>query len=167
MDQHCVMAWTVRRVGASEWRLIRALRLEALADSPRAFGSTFGREEAFSDAEWIAFCAPFSWFAAEEDGRAVGLVAGCMGGRAAPGACEVISMWVEAAARGGGAAVGLIRAVRTWAEAQGASMMLLWVSDGNERARHFYERLGFGPTGLREPLHSYPSISTNEYCLVL
>ena len=43
---------TIRRIQASEWRALRALRLEALQDSPRSYGSTYSREIMRTDAEW-------------------------------------------------------------------------------------------------------------------
>ena len=46
------MAITVRRFAPHEWRVYRELRLRALADSPDAFGSTYEREAARTDAEW-------------------------------------------------------------------------------------------------------------------
>jgi hypothetical protein len=44
----------VRRLGANEWPLLRAVRLRALADAPYAFGSTFDSEAGRSDEWWAA-----------------------------------------------------------------------------------------------------------------
>jgi ribosomal protein S18 acetylase RimI-like enzyme len=41
--------------------------------------------------------------------------------------------------------------VITYAEARGAVAVSLTVVDGNDHARRLYERLGFTPTGHREP----------------
>lgn len=43
---------TIRFARADEFRELKRLRLEALADSPLAFGSTFEQEAAFADAVW-------------------------------------------------------------------------------------------------------------------
>ena len=40
----------------------------------------------------------------------------------------------------------------------GAGTVALWVADGNDRARRCYERLGFVPTGVRQPLPSDPAV---------
>ncbi len=144
----------------TEWRLIRRLRLEALADSPSAFGSSHRREAALSDDEWVAFVSPLAWFIVESAGRPVGLVAGRA--QKPEGTCEVLSLWVEPASRGDGSAAALMEAVSDWARQEGATTATLWVSDGNDRARRFYERLGYVPTGHRQPLASDPSVLTAE-----
>ena len=46
----------------------------------------------------------------------------------------------------------LVEAVLGWAREDGAQAVALWVVDGYERARRFYTRLGFRPTGERGPL---------------
>jgi hypothetical protein len=43
----------IRRVRSDEWATLRDLRLAALADSPTAFGGTYGQSAARDDAWWI------------------------------------------------------------------------------------------------------------------
>jgi hypothetical protein len=77
------MSLDIRRVRADEWRQLRALRLRALAETPLAFGSTLAREEAFSETVWQERAAGGSdraTFAAEQDGRWVGLATGLAAG---------------------------------------------------------------------------------------
>jgi ribosomal protein S18 acetylase RimI-like enzyme len=62
-------------------------------------------------------------------------------------------MWVSPQLRGTGAAELLVGAVVDHARAVGASRITLWVALGNARARAFYLRMGFTPTGRRQ---SYP-----------
>lgn len=59
--------------------------------------------------------------------------------------------------RGSPAATRLAEAVVAHCRSEGAVAVRLWVADGNPRARRFYERLGFTPTGLRQPLPSNPA----------
>ncbi len=59
-------------------------------------------------------------------------------------------MWVSPHARGHGVADLLITAVMEHAEAAGAPRVTLWVTLGNSRARAFYQRMGFSPTGRRQ-----------------
>ena len=158
---------TVRRAGSDEWRLLRALRLAALADSPEAFGSTLERESAFSDDQWGPWLGSLHWFVAEEGGRAVGLVAAAGQDRRHPGRRQVLSMWVAPPARRHGVGAALVGAVRTWAVEGGARALTLGVAEGNEGARRFYEHLGFGPTGAREPTHRDPDRHIDEYQLAL
>jgi ribosomal protein S18 acetylase RimI-like enzyme len=62
-------------------------------------------------------------------------------------------MWVSPQARGGGVADLLIGAVMDYAAGAGAPRVTLWVAVGNARARAFYRRMGFAPTGRRQ---AYP-----------
>lgn len=49
-----------------------------------------------------------------------------------------------------GGAPELVAAVVAWAKSEGAKCVRLKVIQGNGRARHFYERMGFSPTGYRQ-----------------
>jgi ribosomal protein S18 acetylase RimI-like enzyme len=59
-------------------------------------------------------------------------------------------MWVSPGARGSGLADRLVGAVTGHARRAGAGQVTLWVAVGNERARAFYRRMGFTPTGRRQ-----------------
>jgi len=66
---------------------------------------------------------------------------------------HLMSMWVDPALRGSGAAEALVASLLGWAETEGARQMRLAVIQTNDRARRFYERLGFrenGRQGVRE-----------------
>jgi ribosomal protein S18 acetylase RimI-like enzyme len=145
----------LRRVRPEQWAELRDVRLRALADAPSAFASTHAREVAFDEAEWRRRIAAGPWWLAREDGAVVGLVAGY---RTDDGVRHLVSMWVDAAHRGTGAAVRLVEAVCRWAADDGGRVVSLWVADGNDRARRFYERLGFTGTGERQPLPSAPEV---------
>ena len=71
---------------------------------------------------------------------------------------HLVAMWVETGQRGTTVGAKLVEAVCQWALSEGAGALTLWVADGNERARQFYERLGFRPTGERQPLPSAPEV---------
>jgi len=43
-----------------------------------------------------------------------------------------------------------------WAAERRAHEVILWVADHNTAARRLYERIGFQPTGARQPLPSNP-----------
>ena len=82
----------VRRLGPSEWRAWRVLRLRALAGDPAAFGSTYDREAAWSDEQWRTRTIALAPFVVEEDGRLVasaGLVSD------AEGVPHLVAMWVD------------------------------------------------------------------------
>ncbi len=54
------------------------------------------------------------------------------------------------ASRGQGVADRLVEAVCEQARQAGAGTVTLWVTEVNDRARAFYRRLGFAPTGARQ-----------------
>jgi ribosomal protein S18 acetylase RimI-like enzyme len=59
-------------------------------------------------------------------------------------------MWVAPDCRGQGVADQLVEAVCDLARQSGAAAVTLWVTEVNGRARAFYRRLGFAPTGERQ-----------------
>jgi GNAT superfamily N-acetyltransferase len=146
----------VRRLRADEWAAYRQIRLAALAEAPYAFSSTLDRESARDDAWWQDRAASgIPMFAAWLDGEPAGLA----GGFAVPQdelppgvtrAWHLVSMWVSPSSRGSGLAERLLQAVAGAARADGATRLILWVTEVNERARAFYGRLGFRPTGARQ-----------------
>ena len=154
----------VRRVLPDEWAELRDVRLRALAEAPYAFASTHAREVAFDETEWRPRIAAGPWWLARADGAVVGLVAGY---RTDDDVRHLVSMWVDAAHRGSGAAAQLVEAVCRWAVDDGGRVVSLWVADGNDRARRFYERLGFTGTGERQPLPSDPEIGEERLVLHL
>jgi GNAT superfamily N-acetyltransferase len=160
------VAVDVRRAGPDDWPSARAVRLAALADAPAAFGSTHGREVRFEEAEWRNRIANSAWFLAWLDGDPVGLVVG-IADEAAPAERHVVSMWVRTDVRGTDAAPALVCAVREWARTQGADCLTLWVADGNDRARRFYQGIGFRTTCQRQPLPSNPAVGEKKLRLQL
>ena len=148
----------IRLAGPDDWAAVREVRLRALADSPSAFASTLEREVGFHEAEWRRRLAGGPWWMAVDGERAVGLVA------AVPedGGMHLVAMWVEPGCRGTSTATDLVDAVCDWAADAGAGTVSLWVADGNERARRFYARLGFFPTGARQPLPSAPEVGEEQ-----
>ena len=64
-----------------------------------------------------------------------------------PGAGEVHALYVHPAAWGTGAGRALLSAATTELRALGFDSAFLWVLRDNERARRFYEHLGWRPDG--------------------
>ena len=146
----------IRRVRAEEWAAYRQVRLAALAEAPYAFSTTLEQESAKGDTFWQERAANgIPMFIAWQDGEPAGLAGAFVvpDGELPPGvrrAWHLVSMWVSPSARGSGLAERLVEAVAGAARADGATRLILWVTDVNERARAFYGRLGFLPTGARE-----------------
>jgi GNAT superfamily N-acetyltransferase len=149
----------VREVVAGDWEAFRDIRLEALRDTPEAFGSTHQREVAFVEADWqrrIARPGNFLGYLPEASAtEPVGLVGAL---EEDPGIFELVSMYVRPPARGRGVGEALIATVVDWAAARNAKSVHLWVTETNKPARLLYERSGFVLTGERQPLPSNPTL---------
>ena len=149
----------VRRVDAAEWEELREVRLRALADAPDAFASTLEREAAFPEDVWRqrAQGGPASAnFIVREDGVAVGMTA--VVAEPVPGRMQLVGMWVDPRHRHRGIAQALIDQAVRWSRDHQARELIAWVVERNTAARVLYERVGFRPTGVRQPLPSNPAV---------
>lgn len=138
----------IRRAVIGDEPVLRALRLQALTDSPAAFGSTYEREAARTTEDWRRWIAPGVTFILLAEGEPRGLVAGV---RDANDVARVhlMAMRVHRDARGSGAADMLVAAVTDWATEVGAACVQLNVVENNLRAVKCYERAGFRATGRK------------------
>ncbi|HEY2442513.1 MAG TPA: GNAT family N-acetyltransferase [Streptosporangiaceae bacterium] len=143
------MGYEVRRVRPDDWATLREVRLAALADAPYAFASTLENESGQDEQRWRERIGRDTYFLGWDGGRPAGL-AGTF--RQQDGDWHLISMWVSPQARGTGLADELVDVVVRHVRGQGAANLLLWVADGNDRARDFYLRVGFRSTGRRQPI---------------
>jgi GNAT superfamily N-acetyltransferase len=152
------MSMVVGRLAPGDWAVSRQVRLAALAEAPYAFMSTLEREQAFDEQTWRQRLASpvAATFMAWVDGEPAGIAAGKVDSPgeefAVPGGWQLVGMWVDPAVRGTGVASALVEAVARHAASQGAATLVLWVTEVNDRARSFYRRLGFVPTGASQPV---------------
>ncbi len=157
----------MRAVSADEWHVLRSVRLQALADTPSAFGSTHAAEQQFDEDRWrerAIGSATVRLFLAWVGDEAVG-IAGCVD--EGDGTAQLVSVWVRPDRRGRGVARALTTAALDFANDLGLSIIRLWVTEGNTSARRLYERLGFTPTGHQQPLPSDPALREHELELTL
>ena len=142
-------ARSVRRAVLGDEPILREMRLEALSKAPDAFGSTYEREVARPTEDWQGWMSPGVTFILEEAAGARGMVAGVRD-VTDPAVVHLMAMWVHPSIRGSGGADELVAAVVAWAQTEGGRVVRLKVIQGNERARRFYERMDFCPTGHQE-----------------
>jgi len=140
---------TLRRAELGDEPILREVRLQALSDAPDAFGSTYEREVARPGADWQRWMSPGVTFVLEDAMVARGMVAG-VHDETDPAVVHLMAMWVHPKIRGSGGADELVVALIAWARSEGAVVVRLKVIHGNDRARHFYERMGFRPSGQRQ-----------------
>ncbi|MGH9020517.1 MAG: GNAT family N-acetyltransferase [Acidimicrobiales bacterium] len=152
------MSVVVRPGGDVDAPALREIRLEALADTPDAYQSTYADASGWNDAQWRDVAARWRFFLAEDDGAVVGLASGGTHEQL-PSARWLLGMYVTPSARGGPAAVGLVNAVAAWARSEGATELYLHVTDRVARARSFYDKVGFTPTGEVVSMSRDPSIA--------
>jgi GNAT superfamily N-acetyltransferase len=139
---------SVRRAVLGDEPILREIRLQALSDAPDAFGSTYEREVARTTADWRWWMSPGATFILYEPAPR-GIVAGVRDEKNAA-VVHLMAMWVHPLIRGSGAAAELVSSVIAWARSEGAKSVRLKVIRGNDRARGFYERMGFRLTGKQE-----------------
>lgn len=160
----------VRRVTADDWRLLRAMRLEALQDeaAPIAYLEThadaLGRPDAFwqdraSGAAGGRAAAQFIAVTAAGEG-----VASATGLREEPNTDDwaghpiehlqvhVVGVWVQPPHRGAGLLGRLVDQIAAWAREGGVERLRLLVHEDNARAQAAYRKLGFVATGTTVPL---------------
>ena len=158
----------VQRVSAASWRTYRDVRLAALIDSPRAFWMTYAESAASTDDEWRARCAAGgpTWLALDS-GRPVGTVGLWHADDAPADEVVLVGMWVATVARGTDVATRLVGTALGHAAASGYQRVVLDVAHENARARAFYTRLGFRPTGGVGRMPWDPSVTEETLALDL
>lgn len=151
---------TVRSVSEDDWRLVRSLRLEMLADTPIAYGETLEDALRQQESEWRARGrrgtdrGSASFAAIDPHGRWVGTMGGYLQTSGQP---LLVGVYVAPDVRGAahGVADLLLDAVEAWAGGYGDALTL-HVHESNTRAIRFYERRGFVDTGRRLPYELEP-----------
>ena len=144
---------TIRPARADEWSRWRETRLRMLRDDADFFSTRYDdmvREPDKMWRDWVGEAAvgdQKAIFVADEDDQWLGVVGAFT--RVNPLEVQLISMWVDPAARGRGIAQALIRAVAEWARDRGSTTVVLFVQEANEPAQQLYERAGF--TADRRP----------------
>lgn len=150
----------VRSTREDDWRSVRALRLRNAADNPISYGATLAVTESMTEDDWRLRARrgtgtdTTSVVALDDRGRWVGMMSAQQHAADGEGAL-LTGVYVEPGHRGraGGVSAVLVAEVTAWASLH-AEQLRLWVDAGPEgsRARAFYERQGFRPTGRRQPL---------------
>jgi ribosomal protein S18 acetylase RimI-like enzyme len=157
----------IERITPQTALVFRDVRLRALLDSPTAFSSTYAKESALPDEEWMKRSVRWSsegaaMLLAFEGDVACGIIGSYQ--EEDPKRAQIISMWVDPAFRRAGVGKALIDAIVNWAWSRGVLELKLMVTSANPGAIAFYERMGFKMTGETAV---YPNDSTiTEYEMV-
>ena len=147
----------IRRVRPEDWRDLRALRLEALADTPLGFLETLADAQVKPDEDWQARAmrgaadgdalrSSFQVMAWDGDRPVANCV--CF---LADGVAWLAAVYVTPDRRGRGLLDELAERCAAWGREQGMSVLRLEVHEDNAPAQAAYRRLGFVDTGRRAP----------------
>jgi GNAT superfamily N-acetyltransferase len=152
----------IRLIRPDEWAALKALRLQALASDPGAFGGRLDDAIEHDDDLWrkraAADPAETTTFVAEgPDGHLVGMAVGARIPERAD-AAGLFGMWVAPEARGRGVGGALVDAVARWARSVGFERTGLGVATTNIGVVAFYERKGFAVLGEPVPMHEGSSL---------
>lgn len=142
---------TIIDLPRSRWPEFRELRLEALQDSPQAFGASHADEVSYPDQHWIGRLREaeerrsVSLFA-ERDGELVGMIGAFF--EAGPEVATVVAVYVRPAARGDGVGKQLVGAVLDrLREMPGTETARLMVNVDQVPAVALYRSAGFVEVG--------------------
>lgn len=135
--------YIVRPTIEADWAVLKALRLEALQDSPEAFTATYLELSKHRDSEWQARAAQKTacyYVLAFDRDVAIGMI-----GRILENENQfmIVAMWVKPEYRAQKLATQLMSFMQYLAMQQGYSKMTLNVNHTNHRAIQFYEKYGF------------------------
>lgn len=137
---------------ATDWARYKALRLQMLNDSPRAFGDSLDDVAAQPDEWWKTkmrsqLMPDCGWFVVANETDWLGQ----MQTRIYGDRVYLLEVYLTPALRGSGAALKLLSLAQQWTLKQGYSQLWLDVNEHQHAARRFYERNGFVRTGERSP----------------
>jgi ribosomal protein S18 acetylase RimI-like enzyme len=143
--------WTIRALTAADLPAFRCVRLDALRLHPRAYGSSYEEEIAYTLDDFAARWPgpPGVMLGGFNGDHLVGIT----GLHVSPKAKErhkgfIYTVYVDQASRGRGLAAGLVEAAIAAARRAGARFVWLSVTIGNRDARRIYDRLGFRTFGI-------------------
>src|SRR5215475_12766030 len=156
----------IERITRENIELFKSVRLNALNESPSAFGSTYAREAAFTKEEWLARLARWNGekgvgFLAKDGEVGCGIAGGLLDLEDATLA-QLVSMWTAPTHRRHGVGKLLVEAVVYWAESRKIKTLTLMVVSTNGSAIRFYEQLGFAKTGRTDPYPNDPTLVEYE-----
>lgn len=159
----------LRPVRAGDGPALRALRLQALADTPIAYSRSLEVEAALPDKFWAeradrGMDASVATWVLDTGDRLVGTVTGLVHPdeepAGDPGQPVLVAVFLDPAFRGGGRLRLLVDEVAAWArDTVGAQRLYLDVARQNPRALKAYTKLGFAPTGRARPHPLYDGVT--------
>ncbi len=160
----------IRPLRPNETSLFRTLRLQALADSPNAFGETLKQAQAQPNPHWETLTNSVTqpdghvMLLAEQAEKVLGFTFGLLDRQDAT-LGHMGGMWVDPAFRSSGIGSALLAKILDWAHQRNLRTLELWVTEKNKKAVDLYQRAGFVCTGKRDVLPSNSSLQIIQMSL--
>jgi GNAT superfamily N-acetyltransferase len=155
-----------------QWRELRALRLEMLADSPLAYVESLESAQRVGEQEWqdrarrYTAAPSVNLVAVAPAGGSAGQWVGTMSGYVdePSGRPWLVAVYVAPEHRGRdrGVADALLDGIEDWARRGGHPQLWLEVHEDNPRAHGFYLRRGYRFTGATRPYDLDPATRERE-----
>jgi ribosomal protein S18 acetylase RimI-like enzyme len=135
------------KLEAADLSTFKAIRLESLAQAPKAFANTEADWSSLPDEEWLDRMKNpvFVMFRKQEPIGVMGLLR--QRGSKTLHRARLIMVYLREDARGQGLADALLKSVVAFAKEEGVRQLELNVSDHNAQAINFYKRFGFERVG--------------------
>ena len=140
----------------NDWPRLRSIRLSALQDDPLAFLETYERAVAYDEQRWRQEFLSSEWNVTLLRGQDIGLVGVAREPYMSSRECDLTFLWIAPRFRRSGAGSLLVRTVLDRLRDSGVHTVWLYLLNGNEAARHLYERFGFQATNERYPIQGNP-----------
>jgi ribosomal protein S18 acetylase RimI-like enzyme len=141
----------IRRLTLDDAAAYRTLRLRSFREHPEAFTTSYEEleQQPLADSEKRMSAANIKFWGAFEDGRLVGYVGLDRETRAkCRHKATLVSMYVAPEFAGRGIGRALVDALLAQAREDGLELIVLTVTDGNDKAAQLYERCGFRSFGV-------------------
>ena len=152
----------VRPIRSDEWKRLRAVWFDALADAPGSFITTLEEAREFPDSQWQERARngargddQITVIAVDGD-RTVGMAVGLKRSSPPLDVVPIVSVFVSTSARRRGVGRELVAAIESWAHDSGRVFTSLWVVDTDDGAIRFYESLGYLSTRDRQLIRVPP-----------
>lgn len=152
----------VRALTPDEWPRLKAIRLEALAEAPLAYTTTLEEARLFPDSLWQERASGMSdgyeqrTMIGVDGPRTVAMGVGLMRPKRRPRIVPIVSVFVSPPYRRSGVGKAVMEGIEVWAARKKATATSLWVVEGNDRARRFYESMGYRATLDRQKIEVPP-----------
>lgn len=141
----------VEQLTEDDWEVLKGIRLQSLQEGPPRLAAALDREWGFKETHWRMRLRGAPWLVARTGRRVVGLVSVISEPGAPAEERHLMALWSSERAEPG-TDEALVAAAEDLARSEGATLMTVWIADGDEAEREVFERAGYAASGVRMPI---------------